>query len=151
MTRLTRLLILPLVLLAGAATAQLQSFTKSLITIETAQGKREFVVELALTPAQQAQGLMFRQTMAPEAGMLFVFPEAQEQVFWMKNTYLPLDMIFIKQDGSILSIAERAVPLTETPVASHGNARSVLELNGGTAARLGIKPGDRVRGPALPQ
>ena len=67
---------------------------------------------------------MFRRVMAPEAGMLFVFPEAQEQVFWMKNTYLPLDMIFIKQDGSILSIAERAVPLTETPVPSHGDAKA---------------------------
>jgi hypothetical protein len=69
----------------------------------------------------------------------------------MKNTYLPLDMIFIKPDGTILSIAERAVPLTETPVPSHGNARAVLEVNGGTAARLGIKPGDKLVSPALSQ
>ena len=135
--------------LAAGASAQLQSYEKSTASIQTAGGKRDFTIELALTPAQQAQGLMFRREMAPDAGMLFVFPDSREQTFWMKNTFLPLDMIFIKPDGTILSIAERAVPLTETPVPSHGSAKAVLEVNGGTAARLGIKPGDKVSAPAL--
>jgi uncharacterized membrane protein (UPF0127 family) len=149
MPRLASLLILCSLLLAGAASAQLQSYEKSTASIATSGGKRDFTIEIALTPAQQAQGLMFRREMPADAGMLFVFPESREQTFWMKNTYLPLDMVFIEPDGTILSIAERTVPLTETPVASHGNAKAVLELNGGTAARLGLKPGDKVSSPAL--
>ena len=149
MPRLAFLFLLFGLLFAGDAPAQLQSYEKSTASIVTSAGKRDFTIELALTPAQQAQGLMFRREMAPDAGMLFVFPESREQTFWMKNTFLPLDMIFIKPDGTILSIAERTVPLTETPVPSHGNAKAVLEVNGGTAARLGIKPGDKVSAPAL--
>jgi uncharacterized membrane protein (UPF0127 family) len=149
MPRLASVLILFALFFAGGASAQLQSYDKSTASIVTSGGKRDFTVEVALTPPQQAQGLMFRREMAADAGMLFVFPESREQTFWMKNTYLPLDMIFIKPDGTILSIAERAVPLTETPVPSHGSAKAVLELNGGTAARLGIKPGDKVSSPAL--
>jgi uncharacterized protein len=151
MPRFAAFLIVFALLFAGPASAQLQSYEKSKASIVTSAGPRDFTIELALTPAQQAQGLMFRREMAPDAGMLFVFPDSREQTFWMKNTYLPLDMIFIKPDGTILSIAERAVPLTETPVPSHGNARAVLEVNGGTAARLGIKPGDKLVSPALPQ
>jgi uncharacterized membrane protein (UPF0127 family) len=149
MTRLVRLLILAFAFVAGPAAAQLQTYEKSTLTIETAQGPRTFSIELALTPAQQQQGLMFRQSMAPDAGMLFVFPESREQAFWMHNTYIPLDMVFIKPDDTILSIAERAVPLTDTAVPSRGEAKFVLELNGGTASRLGIKPGDKVTSPAL--
>jgi uncharacterized membrane protein (UPF0127 family) len=145
-----RSLFLVLLLLAGTAVAQgLQTYQKQPLSIETAGGKKSFTVELALTPAQQSQGLMFRKSMAPDAGMLFVFPEEREQAFWMRNTYLPLDMIFIRADGSILSIAERTVPLTDDPVPSRGPARAVLELNGGSAQRLGIKPGDKVTAEAL--
>jgi len=149
MPRFAASLILFALLFAVPASAQLQSYEKSTASIQTSGGKRDFTIELAMTPAQQAQGLMFRREMAPDAGMLFVFPESREQTFWMKNTLLPLDMIFIKPDGTILSIAERTVPLTETPVPSHGSAKAVLEVNGGTASRLGIKPGDKVTASAL--
>jgi uncharacterized membrane protein (UPF0127 family) len=145
-----RSLFLCLLLLTGTAAAQgLQTYQKQPLTIATASGTHSFTVELALTPAQQSQGLMFRQSMAADAGMLFVFPEEREQAFWMRNTYIPLDMIFIKADGSILSIAERTVPLKDDAVPSRGPALAVLELNGGTSARLGIKPGDKVTTPAL--
>src|SRR5262249_16781860 len=96
---------------------------------------------LALTPAQQQQGLMFRRSMAADAGMLFVFPASEIQTFWMKNTLIPLDMVFIAADGHIVDIHERAVPMSETNISSKAPGRAVLELNGGTAARLGIKPG----------
>ena len=151
MQRLGTILVLIGLFFSAGAPAQLQSYEKSTASIVTQAGKRDFSIELALTPSQQAQGLMFRREMAPDAGMLFVFPESREQTFWMKNTLLPLDMIFIKPDGTILSIAQRTVPMTETPVPSHGNAKAVLEVNGGTAARLGIKPGDKVIAPALAQ
>ena len=118
------------------------------LTIETAAGKRfHFTVELALTPEQQERGLMFRKSMAPDAGMLFVFDRAEQQVFWMKNTLIPLDMIFIAADGRIVNIHERAVPGSLDPIPSAGPVRGVLEVNGGTASRLGIKPGDRVLHP----
>jgi uncharacterized protein len=144
-------LALLLALLAGPAAAQPVTFPKDTVTVETASGARHrFTVEVATTPAQTAQGLMFRRQMAADAGMLFLFDPPENAVFWMKNTYIPLDMIFIAPDGRILNIAERTVPLTETPVPAAGLTRAVLEVNGGTAARLGIKPGDRVRHPALP-
>jgi uncharacterized membrane protein (UPF0127 family) len=145
-----RILALVLVLLAFPALAQPVTFPKDTVTVETATGARhKFNVELATTPPQISQGLMFRRQMAADAGMLFLF-DPHPAVFWMKNTYIPLDMIFIGVDGRILNIAERTIPLTETPVPATGMTRAVLEVNGGTAARLGIKPGDRVRHAQLP-
>ena len=145
-----RVLALLLVLLAFPALAQLVTFPKDTVTIETASGaKHQFNVELATSPQQISQGLMFRRQMAADAGMLFLF-DPHPAVFWMKNTYIPLDMIFIGTDGRILNIAERTIPLTETPVPASGPTRAVLEVNGGTAARLGLKPGDRVRHSQLP-
>jgi len=124
---------------------QLQTFEKAEITIDTAAGSRRFSVELAVTPAQEEQGLMFRQRLAPDAGMLFVFGDTAVRTFWMKNTLIPLDMLFIAPDGRIVDIHERAVPLSEDVIPSREPARAVLELNGGTAARLGIEIGDVVR------
>lgn len=115
------------------------------LTIETAAGDiLQFEVEIVTTPQEMAVGLMFRQQMAPDAGMLFVYPAARQVSFWMKNTYLPLDMLFIGDDGVIHHIAERTVPLSTTPVPSRGPSRAVLELNGGTSERLGIAAGDRL-------
>jgi len=120
------------------------------LTIETAAGKRfHFTVELALTPAEQERGLMFRKSMAPDAGMLFVFDRVEPQVFWMKNTLIPLDMIFIRADGTIANIVEKAPPQTLDPRSSDGPAKAVLELNGGIARFLGINPGDRVVHPLI--
>jgi uncharacterized membrane protein (UPF0127 family) len=90
---------------------------------------------------------MFRRHMPEGQGMLFDFQREQPTSFWMKNTYIPLDMIFIRGDGRILRIAENTVPLSEALVTSGGPVRAVLEVNAGTARKLGIAPGDRVAHP----
>lgn len=102
-------------------------------------------VELAQTPEEQARGLMFRTELADDKGMLFPFPRERVASFWMKNTVIPLDLIFIRRDGSIESIAANAVPYDESPRASGEPVIAVLELAGGRAAALGIEPGDTVR------
>ena len=113
----------------------------------SAGGKtHRFTVELATTPADMARGLMNRRSMGANEGMLFDYRREMPGIsFWMKNTFIPLDMLFIKADGTILNIHERAIPQNETPIFAAGPVRLVLELNGGTASRLGIKPGDRIR------
>ena len=111
------------------------------------RGGAEFQVsvEIASNDETRARGLMFRRSMPEDAGMLFVFAEERHQSFWMKNTYLPLDMIFIRADGTIRSIATDATPLSEATISSKGAVRFVLEVNAGTAKRLGWKAGDTVR------
>ncbi|AWK87031.1 DUF192 domain-containing protein [Azospirillum thermophilum] len=122
-----------------------ERFDRSSLTVQTASGgKYRFDVELALTPAQQAQGLMFRQSMAADAGMLFLYDRPQPASFWMKNTLIPLDMLFIGADGRIVNIHDRATPQSLDAVNSAGPVKGILEINGGMAARLGIKPGDLV-------
>lgn len=104
-----------------------------------------FKVELALTPSEQAKGLMFREEMKPRRGMLFYFKgEEAERRFWMKNTYIPLDIIFIRKDGTIHHIHENAVPHDLTAVSSQGPVAAVLEINAGLASKKGLFPGDRV-------
>lgn len=114
------------------------------LVIQTARGPQRFRVELADNDQSRSRGMMFRTGMAPDAGMLFDFKQEQMASFWMRNTLLPLDMLFIKADGTILNIHQRAIPRDETGINSAGPVRAVLEVNGGTAARLGIKAGDRV-------
>lgn len=115
------------------------------LAIETTSGNRYvFEVELALTREQQQQGLMFRESLPPNGGMLFVFPQAREASFWMKNTPLSLDIIFIREDGVIANIAESTEPFSERSIPSAGIVRGVLEVNAGTTAQLSIKAGDRV-------
>lgn len=127
------------------ATAQPQpTLPQSDLLIRTEKGPQAFKVELADNDATRARGMMFRTSMAPDAGMLFDFKQEQMASFWMRNTLIPLDMLFIKADGTILNIHQRAVPRDETGINSIGPVRAVLELNGGTASRLGIKAGDRV-------
>jgi uncharacterized membrane protein (UPF0127 family) len=133
-------LILPLAGPAGSlAGAELQP-----LEIATKNGVHVFAVELASTPEQHAKGLMFRRQLPEGQGMLFDFHQEQPATFWMKNTYIPLDMIFIRGDGRILSIAENREPLSEALVPSGGPVRAVLEVIAGTAKKLGIAPGDRV-------
>ena len=127
--------------------AELATFDKSSLTIDTKTGPQHFIVELALNPAQQMQGLMYRRTMAPDAGMLFDFRDTAIRSFWMKNTVIPLDMLFITANGEIADIHERAVPQSEATIVSSAPVRAVLELNGGTVARLGIHIGDFVLHP----
>src|SRR5215472_4733843 len=125
---------------ASPASAQdLQS-----LEIASKTGVHVFGVELAVTPEEQAKGLMFRRQLPEKQGMLFDFHREQPTAFWMKNTYIPLDMIFIRADGRILRIAENTKPLSEDLVPSGGPVRAVLEVVGGTAKKLGIAPGDRV-------
>jgi hypothetical protein len=114
------------------------------LAIETHHGVRKFDVEVASDDATRELGLMCRKTMAPTHGMLFEFPQADPQTFWMKNTYLPLDIIYIGRNGRIVSIAANAKPFDETPLPSAGPANGVLEIKGGLSARLGIRAGDRV-------
>jgi uncharacterized membrane protein (UPF0127 family) len=106
-----------------------------------------FAVELATTPEEQAKGLMFRRSLPEGQGMLFDFHQEQPTSFWMKNTYISLDMIFIRADGRILRIAENTVPRSEALVPSGGPVRGVLEVIAGTSKKLGIAPGDRVAHP----
>jgi uncharacterized membrane protein (UPF0127 family) len=116
------------------------------ISITTARGSTSFKVEIAGDHASQEKGLMFRKTMAANSGMLFDFHTTVMTTFWMKNTVLPLDIIFIRSDGTISSIAGNAVPFSEAPIPSSEPIRAVLEINGGRAKALGIEPGDKVRG-----
>ncbi len=147
-----RFVLVALLLLATPAWTQpaaLQTFDTAPLTIDTADGPQQFTVELALTPAQQRQGLMFRRHLAADAGMLFVMAEPKVQTFWMHNTYIPLDMIFIAPGGRIVGYHERAVPMSDAIVMSRSPAVAVLEVNGGTVDRLGIKIGDIVHAAAL--
>ena len=137
----------PLLLVALYASplfAQLVEFPTAPLTIVTASGTHPFTVELATSPAQMMQGLMFRQSLAPDAGMLFDYQAPSMASMWMKNTLIPLDMLFVDATGHIVNIHERAVPGSLDPIAAAAPVRAVIELNGGTAARLGIRPGDRV-------
>ena len=113
------------------------------LTIQSRSGTHQFTVEVARTPEQQALGLMNRQSLAPDRGMLFPYEAPQPASFWMRNTLIPLDMVFIRADGAISSIVT-AVPHDEVPVASNEPVAAVLEIPGGRAAELGIREGDRV-------
>ena len=115
------------------------------IVIDSGHGPVKFQAEVAADPASQEKGLMFRKSMASDAGMLFDFHTPDFQTFWMKNTAIPLDMIFIRADGTISSIAPNATPYSESPIPSYEPVRAVLEINGGRAAQLGILPGDHVQ------
>lgn len=136
-----------LCLLPTACRAENTDLTRQ-VTIVSQDGKKHvFQIELALTPQQQAKGLMNRTEMAKDAGMLFYFGQADERSFWMKDTLIPLDMLFLKADGTISRIHDSAVPNDLTSVKSNGPAMAVLELNGGTAKTLGIVEGDKVKHP----
>jgi uncharacterized protein len=112
----------------------------------TSGGKsRAFTVEIAATSQQQAKGMMFRTELADDRGMLFPFDETRMASFWMKNTMIPLDIIFIRSDGTIENIAENAVPQSTDQVRATGPVTAVLELRGGLTGELGISAGDRIR------
>lgn len=142
------LLVAAAVAIGAVAQGLLANFDSGNLAIVTDAGRHDFSVELALTADQRSQGLMYRREMARDAGMLFDFgSRAGRASMWMKNTYIPLDMLFITPDGEIESIAERTTPHSLEAISSRGPVRYVLELSGGTAARLGIRPGDRVELP----
>jgi uncharacterized membrane protein (UPF0127 family) len=141
--------IVALFLFSGAASAQPQQqqapkFEQDDLAIRTAGGEIKFRVELALSPAQQQYGLMFRQKLEPYTGMLFDFGTPRIISMWMMNTLIPLDMVFIAADGRIVNIAANTKPMSTDTILSAAPARGVLEIAGGTARLLGIKPGDVV-------
>ena len=117
------------------------------LEIATKSGVRVFSVEVAATEDEKRTGLMYRKELADGVGMLFDFSPEQEISMWMKNTYVSLDMIFIRSDGRILRIAENTEPLSTRIIPSRGPARAVLEVVAGTARKYGIAPGDRVAFP----
>lgn len=114
------------------------------VTIATESGDVTFQAEVADDEAERTRGLMFRTAMGASEGMLFLFATEHQLSFWMRNTLIPLDMVFIRADRTILGVVENATPRTESPRRVPGNSQFVLELNGGTAAKLGIKAGQSV-------
>lgn len=129
----------------AASPSQAAALREETLEITTAKATVRFTVEIADTEETRDRGMMFRKSLAPNRGMLFDFKTPREAAFWMKNTLIPLDIIFITADGRILTIARNAVPHSEVPIPSGGVIRGVLELAGGRAAQLGIYPGDRVK------
>jgi uncharacterized membrane protein (UPF0127 family) len=130
-------------LLLAAAPAPL-SLPHSTVVIDSARGPARFDVEVAGDDASRMRGLMYRTQLNPNAGMLFDFHDDHFRSFWMKNTYLPLDMLFIRADGTISSIAANTTPMSEAVINSREPVRAVLEVNGGRAAALGIHAGEKV-------
>lgn len=126
------------------SSARAQSGVFEPLTLVSSSGRHVFQVEVMRNDAQRAQGLMFRRQMAADRGMLFDFEREAPVSMWMKNTYLPLDMIFIDRHGRIVNIAENTEPLSERTIPSAGPVLGVLEVNAGTARRLGLKAGDVV-------
>lgn len=120
-------------------------FDKEPLLIQTAAGKTlHFTVEVAVTPDQRAHGLMFRKTMADDAGMIFDFGEPRRVAMWMENTFLPLDMLFADDTGTIRHIKENATPYSRDIIDSMSPVKYVVELNAGIVGKLGIKVGDRI-------
>jgi uncharacterized protein len=134
------------VLACAAKEAKEAPVPASAVVIETRDGARHRVaVELARTDAERARGLMERAKLGPEDGMLFLFTESDDHGFWMKNTFIPLDMIFIGEDGRVVGIVESAAPGTTTLRGVGAPSRYVLEVNGGWSRAKGVRAGDRVR------
>ena len=132
---------------AAAARAQDSGLRRDELAIESATGTHRFTVELPRTPDQMARGLMHRRQLAADAGMLFLYPADRAITMWMKNTLIPLDMLFIAADGRITRIARDTQPLSLATISSLGAVTGVLEIGGGESERLGIEVGDRVLHP----
>lgn len=128
-----------------AALAPAQALPRTELLVETASSQFRFDVEVADDPSERAQGLMFRETLADNAGMLFLYPAPQPVEFWMKNTPLSLDIVFVRADGSIARIAERTTPFSTDMIPSGEEVRAVLEVKGGLMRQLGVGVGDRLR------
>ena len=133
----------------GLATSDSQN--DSTLIIATRDAQHRFTIEIARTPDEMERGLMFRDRLPPDHGMLFLYEDDRRVSFWMKNTLIPLDLIFADSTGRIVQIAERAVPLSTALISSDRAVRAVLEVNGGTADRLHIGIGDRLIHPAFAQ
>jgi uncharacterized protein len=145
MVRLVSLALLVLAL--SLSTEAIRADGEQTVEIASKGGVHIFSVEVVDNDADRAKGLMYRKELPEGRGMLFDFHRDQEVSFWMQNTYIPLDMIFIRGDGRILRIEENTEPLSTRMIPSRGPVRAVLEVIGGTSRKLGIAPGDRVAAP----
>ncbi len=132
---------------AASGTSEAADMRHETLGLITASGTKTIDIEIAVTMEEQMRGLMFRTSLADASGMLFPYTPPRELTMWMKNTYIPLDMVFIRADGVVHRIEARTEPLSETVIASGGPMAAVLELAGGAAERLGLKPGDKVDHP----
>ena len=137
-------------LVPGMALAQ-AACREDTIHLRGEWGQALFRVEVVDTEAERAQGLMHRQSLSPSAGMLFVFQKTAPVTFWMENTLIPLDMLFVDEAGRVQHIHHQAQPLDRTPIHSQGDVRYVLEVNGGMAEAMGIVAGTEVRHPSILQ
>ena len=135
------------VLIAAALAGRANAVGLEPLQIVTASGTHAFQVEIASDEPSRALGLMNRRYLPPDHGMLFEFDRDARQAFWMKNTYIPLDMVFISRAGVVTNIVANAEPLSERVIPSGGPCAAVLELNGGTAAAIGLRVGDKIRHP----
>ena len=144
-------LALGLLLVAALAGPAAAACSPDSVQLRGPGGQARFTVELADSADERARGLMFRETMPTSAGMLFLYPVPQTASFWMKNTLIPLDMIFADRTGVVTHVHPMAVPGDLTPVRGGRDVLAVLEINGGLAAKLGITPGSVLRHPALDQ
>ncbi|MBC6407313.1 MAG: DUF192 domain-containing protein [Rhodobacteraceae bacterium] len=133
-----------------AASTALDACRDDVVRLRGDWGQAQFQVELADDAESRATGLMHRLDLAHGAGMLFIYPQAQPVAFWMRNTLIELDMVFIDSRGRVLRVHPRAQPLDETPIPSGGAVRFVLEIRGGLAHSLGIAPGSEMQHPAIP-
>jgi hypothetical protein len=141
--------------LAGARAAEpppepLDRFPSGELAIDSAAGSHAFKVWVAATEPRRNQGLMYVKSLPAGRGMLFLFDAPQTATFWMKNTLIPLDLLFIAPDGRVIRIVENATPLSEATISSMGIVSGVLELAGGASHKLGLRTGDQVRYPAGP-
>jgi uncharacterized protein len=133
-----------LALLIAGLVHPAQGMRRDTLKLVTSRGVKQIAVEVTETPQEKATGLMFRTALADNAGMLFFYDAPQEITMWMRNTYIPLDMVFIRGDGRVHRIEARTEPLSDAIIASHGNVTACLELAAGAAERLGLNVGDRV-------
>ncbi|PSC05674.1 hypothetical protein SLNSH_06750 [Alsobacter soli] len=138
--------LIALAVTASSAAAWAESALEKLVVV-TAGGPRAFEVEVMRTEQERAKGLMFRRYMPEDRGMLFDFKETQPVMMWMKDTFIPLDMVFIRKDGTIARIAENTEPHSTRTISSGEPVYAVLEINAGVSAKLGMKPGDAVQHP----
>lgn len=137
------------VVLAVAAQPLWAECAPDKVTITGDWGKANFTVQIADDPAERAQGLMFVERMPMLSGMLFVYERPQSVNFWMKNTLIALDMLFVSPEGRVLALHENAVPGDLTPIPGGDGVQMVLEINGGLAARLGVDVGDVLQHPSF--
>lgn len=148
MFRVTALaaLAVPAILAQGVVCAEdrAQSLRTEPLEVATHGGVKHFTVEIAARPQEREIGLMYRKSLAADHGMLFEFNTVAPESFWMKNTYIPLDIVFIAPDGKVVNIARQTTPMSEAGIPSAGPVDAVLELRGGRAAEIGLEPGDVV-------